>query len=90
MQLEGCIATHRTGQAIASTSILPLLPHITAPALVIHGVQDNTVPVADAWLFRQHIPASEIILLEECGHFPMYEKFPDYIRVLRMFLSASA
>jgi pimeloyl-ACP methyl ester carboxylesterase len=83
------MALHRTGQALKQT-VLPLLPAITAPALVIHGVQDRVVPSAEALLFQQHVPDSQMVLLEECGHFPMYEKFCDYMRSLKVFLGQTS
>lgn len=82
------VANFRAGQAVFQADLTAYLSQVKAPALVIHGTQDGTVPVSDACVFQKHVPNSDIILLEECGHFPMYEKPHEYLRALRAFLCA--
>lgn len=69
------------------TNLTPLLKNIVAPTLVIFGKQDGTVPVAQAHLFKEQLPAAQLVLIDECGHFPMYEKFDEYFAPLQKFLT---
>lgn len=49
------------------------LAAITAPTLILHGAQDNLVPVAGATLFKQAIPGAEAVVYESVGHLPQEE-----------------
>jgi pimeloyl-ACP methyl ester carboxylesterase len=44
------------------------------------------VPVAQAHLFKQKVPAAQLVLIENCGHFPMYENFEAFIQPVKEFL----
>ena len=72
--------------SLNATDLTPLLKNITAPTLVIFGNQDGTVPASQAHLFKEQLPAAQLVLIDECGHFPMYEKFDEYIKPLQGFL----
>jgi pimeloyl-ACP methyl ester carboxylesterase len=74
-------------ESLNVTNLTPLLKNIVAPTLVIFGKQDGTVPVAQAHLFKQQLPATQLVLIDQCGHFPMYEKFDEYIVPLQKFLT---
>jgi pimeloyl-ACP methyl ester carboxylesterase len=82
--------THSTVNAwksLNATNLAPSLKNIIAPTIVIFGIQDGTVPVAQAHLFKEQLPAAQLILVDQCGHFPMYEKFDEYIAPLQKFLT---
>lgn len=74
-------------ESLNATNLTPVLKNITAPTLVIFGRQDGTVPVAQAHLFKEQLPAAQLVLINQCGHFPMYEKFDEYFASLQMFLT---
>jgi pimeloyl-ACP methyl ester carboxylesterase len=74
-------------ESLNATNLTPLLKDIVAPTLVIFGNQDGTVPIAQAHLFKEHLPAAQLVLIDQCGHFPMYEKFDEYIAPLQKFLT---
>jgi pimeloyl-ACP methyl ester carboxylesterase len=78
--------TPKAWDSLNATNLTPMLKKITAPTLVIFGNQDNTVPVSHAHVFKREQPAAQLVLLDRCGHFPMYEKFDEYIKPLRDFL----
>jgi len=80
-------STVRAWKSLNATNLTPLLKNITAPTLVIFGKQDGTVPVAQAHLFKEQLPAAQLVLIDQCGHFPMYEKFDEYIAPLQKFLT---
>lgn len=45
------------------------LPAVTAPTLILFGVEDAVVPAANAQLLARQIAQSEICLLPDAGHF---------------------
>ncbi len=83
---EIALSTPRAWDSLNATDLTPMLKHITAPTLVIFGNQDGTVPVSQAHTFKQNLPAAQLVIIESCGHFPMYEKFDEYIKPLTDFL----
>ena len=83
---EIAFSTPKAWDSLNATDLAPMLKNISAPTLVIFGNQDGTVPVSQAHTFKQNLPAAQLVLLDQCGHFPMYEKFNEYIKPLRDFL----
>ncbi len=58
------------------------------PVLLVWGRQDEVVPFANAELVRQAIPHLELLVVENCGHTPNYEKPEAVIPTLVRFLTA--
>jgi pimeloyl-ACP methyl ester carboxylesterase len=79
-------STPRAWDSLNATDLTSSLKNITAPTLVIFGTQDATVPVSQAHVFKENLPTAQLELFDECGHFPMYEKFDEYIKPLQRFL----
>jgi pimeloyl-ACP methyl ester carboxylesterase len=80
---------HSTPKAWASvnaTDLTPQLKNIIPPTLVIFGKQDGTVPIEQAYVFKTQLPSAQLVVIDDCGHFPMYEKFDEYITTLEAFL----
>jgi 4,5:9,10-diseco-3-hydroxy-5,9,17-trioxoandrosta-1(10),2-diene-4-oate hydrolase len=65
------------------------LPSLTVPVMVVWGRQDRTLPVQHAYRAAQRIPGSELVLYDQSGHLPMYEKAEDFNRDLVDFLHRS-
>jgi pimeloyl-ACP methyl ester carboxylesterase len=80
-------STPKAWKSLNATNLTPLLKNIAAPTLVIFGKRDGTVPVAQAHLFKEQLPAAQLVLIDQCGHFPMYEKFDEYIALVQKFLT---
>ncbi len=80
------ISVYEAGQAIHNLNLTPQLSKISVPTLIIFGQQDANVPVSDGHLAAQHIPDSRLVLIDRCGHFPMYEQTEHYLEALRDFL----
>ena len=80
------ISAYKAVQAIHSLNLTSQLAKIASPTLAIAGQQDAVVPISDSHLIKQHVPDSRLVLIDECGHFPMYEKTQQYIEALRAFL----
>ncbi|HEX2907364.1 MAG TPA: alpha/beta hydrolase [Phototrophicaceae bacterium] len=82
------VPLYHCSQAIHSLNLTPQLAQVQAPTLIIFGKHDNTVPLHDALLAQQHIPDNQLVLLDECGHFPMYEQTSAYLKAVSGFLTA--
>jgi len=80
------VSGYKAGQAIHNTNLTAHLQKIAAPTLAIFGRQDGTVPVSDGYLIEQHVPNSQLVLIDQCGHFAMYEQPQQYLDALRAFL----
>jgi pimeloyl-ACP methyl ester carboxylesterase len=76
------------GLAIHHLDLRPHLAKIAASTLTIFGRQDAVVPISDGYLVKEHIPNSQFVLIDACGHFPMYEQTQPYLVVLQEFLMA--
>lgn len=53
--------------------LLPLLSAFTFPLLLIHGDQDELIPLARSQEMKAALPASQIVVLPGAGHMPMME-----------------
>ncbi len=62
------------------------LGEIKKPTLIIWGNQDGLIPVADANTFNKGIAGSELVIFEDCGHVPQYEKALDFNKKVLEFL----
>lgn len=71
------------------TSYVDRLHELRTPTLILHGAQDQLVPVA--WAERAHrlIPNSQLRIIEQCGHWPQREKPEEFLRAVSSFLAES-
>lgn len=83
---EIAISAQRAGQAIHACNLTNDLPKILAPTLGIYGRNEGTVPFSDAELLQRLVPNAQLIVIEDCGHFPMYEQTAAYLSALSKFL----
>ena len=88
-QPQGCRAAYLAGQAIHALDLSSQLNRITAPTLAIFGRQDGVVRLTDGQLVAQQVPHGRLVLIDECGHFPMYEKTQQYLAAVQTFLADS-
>jgi pimeloyl-ACP methyl ester carboxylesterase len=59
---------------------------VTIPTLVVSGTHDRlTLPEASQYL-SDHLPKSELQLLEGCGHMTMLERHHEFNTMLKGFL----
>ena len=54
----------------------PMLSEINVPVLIIHGADDQLIPVAEAEAMHQAISNSELVIVPDAGHLPNLEQ-PD-------------
>lgn len=73
--------------AMRNNNLSGKLGQVKAPALVLWGMEDNTVPLRDASAVADEWPAAELKVIPKAGHWPQFEapEFTD--RSVRAFLS---
>ena len=54
--------------------VTPLLPKVTVPTLIINGKQDGVITPQTAEIAHQGIKGSQLLILDDCGHFPFAEQ----------------
>ena len=64
-----------------------LMAAIDVPTLVLHGDQDNLVPVEGAKRFGESIEGSDVVIYEAIGHLPQEENTEQSLSHLRAFLA---
>ncbi|MFM8623678.1 MAG: alpha/beta fold hydrolase [Betaproteobacteria bacterium] len=64
----------------------PNLPDVTAPTLVLHGLQDALIPPANARLISSRLPAAKLVELPEASHWLMTDCNEACLLALRQHL----
>ena len=67
----------------------PLLPRITAPALILWGDSDRLLHPSGARVFAAGLRDSETVILQACGHSPMNERPAETASIYVQFLDRS-
>lgn len=62
------------------------LPAVSCPTLVIHGADDRLIPVAMGEEIARSIPAAELVIIQDAGHFVFAEQPEDIASVVTRFL----
>jgi len=62
------------------------IPGIRAPALIVAGGNDFTIPMSMTRLMNQRIGGSRLEVIPDCGHLPMIERPAEFNRILTGFL----
>ena len=62
------------------------LGKIKKPTLIIWGKQDGLIPLSDGEKFNKGIAGSELVIFDQCGHVPQFEKFPEFTKKVLEFL----
>lgn len=62
------------------------LGEIKKPTLIIWGKQDGLLPVSDAEKFNKGIAGSSLVVFDNCGHAPQFEKAADFNKQVLEFL----
>jgi pimeloyl-ACP methyl ester carboxylesterase len=67
-----------------------VLAGISCPTLVVHGKNDELVPIANAIQLARHIPNAQQMFFDECGHYPHIEHQDALVDGLNEFLAPVA
>jgi pimeloyl-ACP methyl ester carboxylesterase len=60
-------------QAIIGSKRGEIVRNIRKPTLILHGTEDELVPVGNGHLLHERIPGSRLQIFEGVGHMPMLE-----------------
>jgi pimeloyl-ACP methyl ester carboxylesterase len=63
-----------------------VLSQVKCPVIIIHGEDDQLIPVKDAELMHHHIPNSQFVVIPHAGHLPNLEQPDRFNQVLRDFI----
>lgn len=63
----------------------PWLPHINKPTLIIHGTDDQLIPLREAESMTALIPNSELVVLPNAGHLLNLEQPALFNKAVRKF-----
>lgn len=58
------------------------LPSPTVPTTILHGQQDEIVPLSVSQAYANHHPRTRLVIREACGHFAVIDPASDTWRVL--------
>jgi pimeloyl-ACP methyl ester carboxylesterase len=64
----------------------PFLPLINVPTLILHGLDDPLIPIAEAEAMQKAIPKSRLVLLEHAAHLPNLEASDHFNQAIREFI----
>ncbi len=62
------------------------LGEIKAKTLIIWGKQDGLIPVEDGERFKKGIANADLLVINNCGHVPMVEKFDAFSKAVLEFM----
>ncbi len=74
-------------RAMRDNDMRGYLGQIKTPALVIWGMEDNTVPLRDASVVAHEWPDADLRVIPNAGHWPQFETPEITQRYVRAFLS---
>jgi pimeloyl-ACP methyl ester carboxylesterase len=64
------------------------IPNITAPTLLVWGLNDTITPPGVAHEFNRLIPNSSLRFIDKCGHAPMMEHPEKFNEIVENFLTS--
>jgi pimeloyl-ACP methyl ester carboxylesterase len=76
------------GQTVTAREFLPLISGV--PTLIVWGSNDRIIPVSHAMAAHQTMPASQLEIFEQAGHFPHLDQPTRFANVLRTFIAATS
>jgi pimeloyl-ACP methyl ester carboxylesterase len=71
---------------IADRGLRRRLPYIKAPTLVVNGASDGLVTVSYAKELTRLIPNARLVVVENAGHYPMFEAEDTFVTAVSDFL----
>jgi len=79
------LAGFRRGQAAALQAALPAMKQ---PSLIIWGRNDRLVPADHARILEKGLPCAQVVVFDDCGHFPQVEQAQRFNEVVVGFLES--
>jgi pimeloyl-ACP methyl ester carboxylesterase len=73
-------------QAIIGSDRSQIIRNIRKPTLVIHGTDDQLIPVANGRMIAERIPGARLERIAGTGHLFFWEKPDEVVRIVTEFL----
>ncbi|MEV0029581.1 alpha/beta hydrolase [Nocardia sp. NPDC050793] len=71
---------------IVPRSNIAALAEVTIPTLIVHGRSDRMVPLEGALMLLGRLPAADLVVLNNCGHWPPFERPGAFAAAVYAFL----
>ncbi len=71
---------------VINEDLTPMLAQIIVPTLLMWGADDTATPISDGRLMEQLIPDSELVVLDNAGHYSYLDRLPDFLNITAQFL----
>jgi pimeloyl-ACP methyl ester carboxylesterase len=68
----------------------PVLPKIQAPTLLLWGAQDRVLHVSSVEVMRPLLQRPSLVIMQNCGHAPMFERPEETAEHYQAFLDSVA
>lgn len=66
------------------------LAKLDIPVLLIHGTEDNVIPVSRTWDILNTVPNADAHIFSQCGHWSQVERAEEFNQVIKSWLSTRA
>jgi pimeloyl-ACP methyl ester carboxylesterase len=66
------------------------LAGIQQPTLVVHGVRDEMIPVANAYYLGEHLPNAVLMTYPDAGHGALFQFYESFTRQVAAFLASDS
>ena len=70
-------------------SLPGMLEKVRIPTLIVWGAQDQIIPVECGQLYQRAIPGATLQLIEQCSHWPQFERPQELARLVTEFTARS-
>ncbi len=81
------VAAMKRGMEILSHwSSIDRLRKVTAPTLLVVGEHDVVCSPSQSYRIARHLPGAEVVLVENCGHFPWFDTPEPFFALVRGWL----
>jgi pimeloyl-ACP methyl ester carboxylesterase/class 3 adenylate cyclase len=77
-------------EANLDIDIRSLLPSIRVPSLIMHSINDATIPYGAGEHLAQSIPGSKLVTLTSVDHVPFFDGAEEVIRCIEEFLTGTS
>lgn len=63
------------------------LAHITIPALIVNGDNDQQVPTENSRIMHQRLPQSQLFIYSDAGHGAIFQYAEEFAAQAKIFLA---
>jgi pimeloyl-ACP methyl ester carboxylesterase len=83
----GPVSLLRAARELLAGDVRELLGAVTAPTLLVFGGRDTLVPPSLGEIFRAEMRAARLLVIDDAGHVPMYDRPETFDAAVLEFLA---